>query len=54
MAAWKVAPAIACCMILKPSEVTPLSALVLADIVDKAGLPPGVLNIINGLGSDAG
>ena len=56
MAAWKVAPALAagCTMVLKPSEVTSLTALALADIVDKAGLPAGVLNIVTGLGQDAG
>lgn len=56
MAAWKVAPALAagCTIVLKPSEVTPLTALTLADIVDEAGLPDGVLNIVTGLGQDAG
>jgi betaine-aldehyde dehydrogenase len=56
MASWKVAPALAagCTMVLKPSEVTPLTALNLADIADKAGLPKGVLNIVTGLGPDAG
>jgi betaine-aldehyde dehydrogenase len=56
MAAWKVAPALAagCCMVLKPSEATPLTALHLADICDQAGLPAGVLNVITGLGADAG
>ena len=56
MAAWKVAPALAagCTMVLKPSEITPLTALALAEIADEAGLPNGVLNIVNGLGIDAG
>ena len=56
MAAWKVAPALAagCTMVLKPSEVTPLAALKLAEIADQAGLPAGVLNVVTGLGQDAG
>lgn len=56
MAAWKVAPALAagCTMVLKPSELTPLTALELGAIVAAAGLPPGVLNIVTGTGSDAG
>ncbi len=56
MAAWKVAPALAagCTMVLKPSEVTPLTALALAEICQEAELPAGVLNIVTGLGADAG
>lgn len=56
MAAWKVAPALAagCTMVLKPSEVTPLTAIALGDIAIAAGLPDGVLNIVTGLGRDAG
>lgn len=55
MAAWKLAPALAagCCIVLKPAEQTPVSILVL---VEKIGhlLPPGVLNIVNGFGTEAG
>jgi betaine-aldehyde dehydrogenase len=56
MAAWKVAPALAagCTVILKPSELTPLTALVLGVIADDIGLPPGVLNIVTGTGAKAG
>jgi aldehyde dehydrogenase (NAD+) len=52
MAAWKIAPALACgnTVVLKPAETTPLTALVLAEIVQQAGLPPGVVNIIPGAG----
>jgi aldehyde dehydrogenase (NAD+) len=50
MAAWKIAPALACgnTVVLKPAETTPLSALVLAEIVAEADLPPGVVNILAG------
>ncbi len=53
---WKIAPALATgnCVIAKPSEVTPVTAFLLARICKEAGLPPGVLNIINGKGDTAG
>lgn len=56
MAAWKVAPALACgnTIVLKVAEQTPLTALKLGELALEAGLPPGVLNIITGLGETAG
>src|SRR6202040_1871755 len=52
----KVAPALAagCTMVLKPSEYTPTSALLFAEILHEAGVPRGVFNLINGLGPDVG
>src|ERR1700733_5867669 len=52
MAAWKLAPALAagCTCILKPAEQTPLTALEFANCFGEVGLPPGVVNILNGLG----
>jgi aldehyde dehydrogenase (NAD+) len=52
----KVAPALAagCTMVLKPSEVTPLSAIILAEIMDAAGVPAGVFNLVNGDGAGVG
>jgi betaine-aldehyde dehydrogenase len=56
MAAWKLAPALAagCTCVLKPAEQTPLTALEFANWLEEAGLPPGVLNIINGVGEISG
>lgn len=56
MAAWKLAPALAtgCAVVLKVAEETPLSALRLADILQEAGVPAGVVNIITGFGETAG
>jgi betaine-aldehyde dehydrogenase len=56
MAAWKLGPAIAagCCCVLKPAEQTPLTAMVLATWFEEVGLPPGVVNIINGPGEVTG
>ena len=56
MVAWKVAPALAagCTMVLKPSELTPLTALELGVIAEEVGLPAGVLNIVTGTGPQAG
>jgi aldehyde dehydrogenase (NAD+) len=52
MAAWKIAPALACgnTVVLKPAETTPLTALKLAELIQDADLPPGVVNIITGAG----
>ncbi len=54
--ACKVAPALAagCTMVLKPSEFTPSSALIFAEILHQAGVPKGVFNLINGLGQEVG
>lgn len=56
MLAWKWGPSIAsgCVSILKPAELTPLSALYVAALSKEAGFPDGVLNIVNGFGSTAG
>ncbi|CAI2795788.1 MULTISPECIES: aldehyde dehydrogenase family protein [Pseudomonas fluorescens group] len=54
--AWKLAPALAagCCVVLKPSEVTPLAELQLARIIAEAGVPAGVFNLVCGTGLDVG
>ena len=56
MGIWKVIPAIAagCTIVLKPSELAPLSCLLFGELVNEAGLPPGALNIVSGLGPSAG
>ncbi|MBI2213199.1 MAG: aldehyde dehydrogenase [Acidobacteria bacterium] len=53
---WKIAPAIASgnCCVAKPSELTPLTAHRLAELVREAGIPPGVVNIVHGLGPKVG
>jgi aldehyde dehydrogenase (NAD+) len=54
--ALKVAPALAagCTVVLKPSEVAPFNAFILAEVIEQAGLPKGVFNLVTGLGPDAG
>jgi phenylacetaldehyde dehydrogenase len=56
MAAWKLGPALAvgCTIVLKPAEQTPLSALRLGEIIQEAGIPDGVVNIVTGFGETAG
>jgi aminomuconate-semialdehyde/2-hydroxymuconate-6-semialdehyde dehydrogenase len=53
---WKIAPAIASgnCCVAKPSELTPLTANSLAELTREAGIPPGVVNVVHGLGASAG
>lgn len=53
---WKVAPALAagCCVVAKPSEITPMTAYLLSKLCIEAGLPQGVLNIVHGLGAKVG
>jgi len=52
----KLAPALAagCTVVLKPSELSPLSALLLAEVLDEAGVPKGVFNLVNGVGREVG
>lgn len=54
--ALKVAPALAagCTVVLKPSEIAPLNAIMLAEVIHAAGVPPGVFNLVNGLGPEVG
>ena len=54
--AWKLAPALACgnTVVLKPAELVPASPWAIADIVNRAGLPPGVLNLVLGPGAKLG
>jgi phenylacetaldehyde dehydrogenase len=56
MAAWKLGPALAtgCTVVLKPAEQTPLSALMLGELLQEAGVPEGVVNIVTGYGETAG
>jgi len=56
LSTWKTAPALAagCTVVLKPAEWSPLSASLLADLTDEAGLPPGVFNVVQGIGEEVG
>ena len=56
MAAWKLGPALAtgCTVVLKPAEQTPLTALRLGELIQEAGIPDGVVNVVTGLGETAG
>lgn len=56
MAAWKLGPALACgnTIVIKAAEQTPLSILYFANMIKEAGFPPGVVNILNGYGREAG
>jgi 5-carboxymethyl-2-hydroxymuconic-semialdehyde dehydrogenase len=56
LSTWKIAPALAagCTVVHKPAEFSPLTARLLAEIAHEAGLPPGVLNLVNGMGEGAG
>lgn len=53
---WKLAPALAagCAVVVKPSDYTPVSTLVLAELVEEAGFPPGVVNVVTGWGPEVG
>jgi 5-carboxymethyl-2-hydroxymuconic-semialdehyde dehydrogenase len=56
LSTWKIAPALAagCTVVHKPAESSPLTARLLIEIAEEAGLPPGVLNMVNGFGEEAG
>ncbi len=56
MFAWKIGPALAtgCCIVMKPAEQTPLSALRVGELFVQAGFPAGVMNIVPGYGPTAG
>ena len=56
LSTWKIAPALAagCTVVHKPAELSPLTAKLLVEIAEDAGLPPGVLNVVNGFGEEAG
>ena len=56
LSTWKIAPALAsgCTVVHKPAEASPLTARLLVEIAEQAGLPPGVLNTVNGYGEEAG
>jgi 5-carboxymethyl-2-hydroxymuconic-semialdehyde dehydrogenase len=56
LSTWKTAPALAagCTVVLKPAEWSPLSCSLLAELADEAGFPPGVFNVVQGIGEEAG
>jgi 5-carboxymethyl-2-hydroxymuconic-semialdehyde dehydrogenase len=56
LSTWKIAPALAagCTVVHKPAEWSPLTAMLLAEIITEAGVPPGVVNLVNGIGEKAG
>jgi betaine-aldehyde dehydrogenase/5-carboxymethyl-2-hydroxymuconic-semialdehyde dehydrogenase len=56
LSTWKIAPALAagCTVVLKPAEWSPLSCSLLADLAGEAGFPPGVLNVVQGIGEEVG
>ncbi len=56
LSTWKIAPALAagCTIVHKPAELSPITAALLVEIAEAAGLPPGVWNVVNGMGEEAG